>query len=205
MKYIIHRGITNNYIRENTYCAIKRAINDNSSSGVEFDIRLTKDNVIVLSHDSNGIENGYYSNIIKRNYLYTLDDILNINTNKIFLIDIKVKNNYKRFAKVILKYLSNTRNNNIYLASFNKRIIRYLKRNTNYKLGYITFRNSKNNNSFEVINFVTLSKNGINRYLNKEIFLWTIHNKIEEKLVLDKFSNTNYYIIKDSYDSFTSM
>ena len=27
----------------------------------------------------------------------------------------------------------------------------------------------------------------------------------EEKLVLDKFSNTNYYLIKDSYSSFTSM
>ena len=45
----------------------------------------------------------------------------------------------------------------------------------------------------------------INKYPNKEIFLWTIHNKREEKLVLDKFSNTNYYLIKDSYSSFTSM
>ena len=48
-------------------------------------------------------------------------------------------------------------------------------------------------------------KNNINKYPNKEIFLWTIHNKREEKLVLDKFSNTNYYLIKDSHSSFTSM
>ncbi len=66
----------------------------------------------------------------------------------------------------------------------------------------LLFKNTKNNNYFEVINFITLSKNNINKYPNKEIFLWTIHNKREEKLVLDKFSNTNYYLIKDSYSSF---
>lgn len=205
MKYIIHRGITNNYIKENSYCAIKRALNDINSSGVEFDIRLTKDNKIVLSHDSINIENSNYTDIIKKKYLNTLDNILSINTSKILLIDIKVRNNYKRFAKEIIKCLSTTKNKNIYLASFHKKIIRYLKKRTNYKLGYITFKNTKNNNHFEVINFFTLNKNNINKYPNKEIFLWTIHNKKEEKIVLDKFSNTIYYIIKDSYDSFTSI
>lgn len=205
MKYVIHRGITNKYIKENSYCAIKRALMDVNSSGVEFDIRLTKDNVIVLSHDSIDIESSNYSDIIKKKYLSTLDVILGINTKKILLIDIKVRNNYKRFAKRIIKYLDNINNKNIYLASFNKKIIKYLKQKTNYKLGYITFKNTKNNNYFEVINFITLSKNNINKYPNKEIFLWTIHNKREEKLVLDKFSNTNYYLIKDSYSSFTSM
>ena len=168
---------------------------DVNSSGVEFDIRLTKDNVIVLSHDSIDIESSNYSDIIKKKYLSTLDVILGINTKKILLIDIKVRNNYKRFAKRIIKYLDD----------INKKIIKYLKKKTNYKLGYITFKNTKNNNYFEVINFITLSKNNINKYPNKEIFLWTIHNKREEKLVLDKFSNTNYYLIKDSYSSFTSM
>ena len=168
---------------------------DVNSSGVEFDIRLTKDNVIVLSHDSIDIESSNYSDIIKKKYLSTLDVILGINTKKILLIDIKVRNNYKRFAKRIIKYLDDINNKNI----------KYLKKKTNYKLGYITFKNTKNNNYFEVINFITLSKNNINKYPNKEIFLWTIHNKREEKLVLDKFSNTNYYLIKDSYSSFTSM
>ena len=205
MKYIIHRGITNNYIKENSYCAIKRALNDINSSGVEFDIRLTKDNKIVLSHDSINIENSNYTDIVKKKYLNTLDNILSINTSKILLIDIKVRNNYKRFAKEIIKCLSTTKNKNIYLASFHKKIIRYLKKRTNYKLGYITFKNTKNNNHFEVINFITLNKNNNNKYPNKEIFLWTIHNKKEEKIVLDKFSNNNYYIIKDSYDSFTSI
>ena len=91
MKYVIHRGITNKYIKENSYCAIKRALMDVNSSGVEFDIRLTKDNVIVLSHDSIDIESSNYSDIIKKKYLSILDVILGINTKKILLIDIKVE------------------------------------------------------------------------------------------------------------------
>ena len=51
MKYIIHRGITSNRFKENSYTAIKRALIDKSSLGVEFDIRLAKDDKIVLSHE----------------------------------------------------------------------------------------------------------------------------------------------------------
>ena len=50
MKYIIHRGITSKKNSDNSYMAIKKAIFDKESIGVEFDIRLTKDNKIVLSH-----------------------------------------------------------------------------------------------------------------------------------------------------------
>ena len=52
MKNIIHRGITSKNIKENSYLAIKKAIKDKESIGVEFDIRLTKDKKIVLSHNS---------------------------------------------------------------------------------------------------------------------------------------------------------
>mgnify|MGYP003597546502 CR=1 FL=1 len=69
MKYIIHRGITSKKNSDNSYMAIKRALFDKESIGVEFDIRLTKDKKIVLSHDSvlgiNYIENMNYKDIIK--------------------------------------------------------------------------------------------------------------------------------------------
>lgn len=91
MKYIIHRGITSKYNQENSYLAIKKALLDSKSSGVEFDIRLTKDKKIVLSHNSlielNNIENMNYKEIIKNKYLTTLDKVLDIYSNKIFLID----------------------------------------------------------------------------------------------------------------------
>lgn len=138
MKYIIHRGITSKKNSDNSYMAIKKAIFDKESIGVEFDIRLTKDNKIVLSHDSvlgiNYIENMYYRDIIKYKYLTTLDKILDINTDKILLIDIKVNNNYKLLGDTLLDTLKNT-DKNIYLMSFNRMIIKYLNKKTRYNKG----------------------------------------------------------------------
>lgn len=206
MKYIIHRGITSKQNKENSYLSIKKALLNKESLGVEFDIRLTKDYKIVLSHNSNIegniIENMNYIDIIKIKYLTTLDKILDINSNKIFLIDIKTNNNYKVFGDILMNTL-NKYNKNIYLASFDKNIIKYIK--SKYKKGIITLLYRRNNYNFIITNYKLISNNKIKKIKDKEIFLWTIHNKKEEKIVLDKFSNTIYYIIKDSYDSFTSI
>ena len=139
MKYIIHRGITSKSIKENTYQSIKRSLLSKESLGVETDIRLTKDKIIVLSHNSiinnNYIENMTYKEILKHNYLTTLDMILDINTNKIILLDVKTNNNYKLFSEVLNIYLDNT-NKNIYIMSFDKRFIKYIK--TKYKKAVIS-------------------------------------------------------------------
>lgn len=201
MKYIIHRGITSNRFKENSYTAIKRALIDKSSLGVEFDIRLAKDDKIVLSHDNiinfNYIENMNYNDIIKNKYLTTLDKVLNINTDKILLIDIKVNNNYKKFGNLLLKELDKYERN-IYLASFNKKVIKYLRKKTKYKKGIITLNYKKNNNDFVVINYNTISSKKINDIKNKEIFIWTIHNNNDLEKVKNKFSNIdNFYLIID--------
>lgn len=201
MKYIIHRGITSNRFKENSYTAIKRALIDKSSLGVEFDIRLAKDDKIVLSHDNiinfNYIENMNYNDIIKNKYLTTLDKVLTINTDKILLIDIKVNNNYKKFGNLLLKELDKYEKN-IYLASFNKKVIKYLRKKTKYKKGIITLNYKKSNNDFVVINYNTISSKKINDIKNKEIFIWTIHNNNDLEKVKNKFSNIdNFYLIID--------
>lgn len=199
MKYIIHRGITSKDIKENSYTAIKKAIKDKESIGVEFDIRLTKDHKIVLSHNFlinlNVIEETNYSDLIKNNYLTTLDKILDIDTNKIFLIDIKTNNNYKVFRDILMNTL-NKYNKNIYLASFDKNIIRYIK--SKYKKGIITLLYKRNNYDFIITNYKLISNNKIKKIKDKEIFLWTIHNNNELEEIKNKFSNIgDYYIIKD--------
>ena len=199
MKYIIHRGITSKNIKENSYLAIKKAIKDKESIGVEFDIRLTKDKKIVLSHNSlinlNGIEETNYSDLIKNNYLTTLDKILDIGTNKIFLIDIKTNNNYKVFGDILMNTL-NKYNKNIYLASFDKNIIKYIK--SKYKKGIITLLYRRNNYNFIITNYKLISNNKIKKIKDKKIFLWTIHNNNELEEIKNKFSNIgDYYIIKD--------
>ena len=204
MRYIIHRGITSNSIKENTYLSIRNALYDKESSGVEFDIRLTKDRKIVLSHDSminlNYIENMNYRDILKYKSITTLDKVLDIDSNKIFLIDIKTNNNYKEFSKIIIDYLSNHNNKNIYLVSFDRKIIKLLKKEIKNKMGYISFIYRRNNNKIELINYKTISNKKINSIRNKDIFLWTIHNNKEEKEVINKFNSiNNYYIIKDKH------
>lgn len=199
MKYIIHRGITSKNIKENSYIAIKKAIKDKESIGVEFDIRLTKDKKIVLSHNSlinlNVIEETNYSELIKNNYLTTLDKILDIDTNKIFLIDIKTNNNYKVFGDILMNTL-NKYNKNIYLASFDKNIIKYIK--SKYKKGIITLLYRRNNYNFIITNYKLISNNKIKKIKDKKIFLWTIHNNNELEEIKNKFSNIDdYYIIKD--------
>ena len=199
MKYIIHRGITSKDIKENSYTAIKKAIKDKESIGVEFDIRLTKDHKIVLSHNFlinlNVIEETNYSDLIKNNYLTTLDKILDIDTNKIFLIDIKTNNNYKVFGDILMNTL-NKYNKNIYLASFDKNIIKYIK--SKYKKGIITLLYKRNNYDFIITNYKLISNNKIKKIKDKEIFLWTIHNNNELEEIKNKFSNIgDYYIIKD--------
>ena len=201
MKYIIHRGITSSSIKENSYLAIKKALGDPNSNGVEFDIRLTNDKRIVLSHNSlvhlNSIENLNYNDIIKHTYLTTLDKILEIDSKKIMLIDVKIKNNYKVFGDVLIEYLKNT-NKNIYIASFDRRFIRYLKKKIKYKCGVIYVCYRRNNYKINLINYKIITNKRIKRINNKEIFLWTISDNNELKIVKEKFSNYNdYFIIMD--------
>lgn len=199
MKYIIHRGIISKKNKDNSYLAIKKALLDSTSLGVELDIRLTKDNIIVLSHNSiintNYIENMTYKEIIKNKYLTTLDRILDINTTKILLLDIKVNNNYKKFANTLLDKINNL-DKNIYLMSFNKKIIKYLYRRTNYPLGLISFIYKKNKYPITILNNKTIKDKTLKKIKNKEIFLWTFNNTKEIQNISKKISNINsYYLI----------
>lgn len=207
MKYIIHRGITSSKILDNSYEGIKKALKNHYSYGVEFDIRLTKDKRVVLSHNSligiNTIEYTSYSNIIKNKYLPTLDKILSIKTEKIFLIDIKTNKNYKALADTLIKELNKTKKENIYLASFDKKVISYLKNKVNYKLGLISFSIPKfKKYDFLVLNNKTISNKKLNRNKTKEIFLWTINNDKELEETKKKFTNVNdYYLIINKHEN----
>jgi len=201
MKEIIHRGITSDSINENSYIAIKRALIDKNSIGVEFDIRLTKDKIIVLSHDSiidnDNVENMNYSDIIKKKYLTTLDKILSVNSNKILLIDVKVNNNYKVFGDTLINLIKHY-NRNIYISSFNKKFIKYISKKTIYKKGIISYGYRKNSYEFTSINYRSISNKRIKKVTSKEIFLWTIHDNNDLNNVKNKFANIDdYYIIID--------
>lgn len=227
-KIIAHRGIYNNKIKENTYLAIFNAFNNKYIYGVEFDIRLTKDNKIVVIHDktinrtSNRIgivENMTLKELQKYNFgsknfyqvIPTLEKILEINTNKLFLIEIKVSNNIKLFSKIILNILNKYKNKKIYLMSFNKdilNIIRSNNKNLNIGLIYLTNNIKSYKYNFYVLYDKFINKNLINNLLNrnKEVFIWTINNYKEFNNIKKRINNYDqiYYIANIKEDYFLS-
>lgn len=227
-KIIAHRGIYNSKIKENTYLAIFNAFNNKNIYGVEFDIRLTKDNKIVIIHDktinrtSNGIgivENMTLKELQKYNFgsknfyqtIPTLEKILEINTNKLFLIEIKVSNNSKLFSKILLDILDKYKTQKIYLMSFNKEILNIIKNNNvNFNIGLIYLTNNIKSYRY---NFYVLYDNLINNTIinslinrNKEVFVWTINNYKEFNNIKNKINNYNkiYYIANIKEDYFLS-
>ncbi len=114
MKFYSHRGFK---AKENTLLSFKNSFKN--FDGVEFDVRLTRDNIPVVIHDYNLsrthnlktiIHLSDYKDLKKFNLPLLIDTLLLIQKNKKYcLIDIKVKEN----SKYILEYLYNLNLNKI--------------------------------------------------------------------------------------------
>lgn len=139
MLLISHRGMYDKEIKENTYCAIKNALESNDYVGVEFDVRATLDNEFIIYHDNmfnkKLISNTLYKELPK--YVPRLEDILRIKSDKIFLIEIKnINNKYDEFIKLLEKH----KNKKIYVTSFSNKIIKKLdNRERKYKIGILNY------------------------------------------------------------------
>ncbi len=222
MKIIAHRGLYDKVVAENTYLAISRALNNNSLVGVEIDVRLTKDNKIVVIHDknisrtSNGfgiVENMTLSELQKYNFgskkfyqtIPTLDKVLDIRTSKIILIEIKINRNVNNFYKSLITILEKYKNKNIYLMSFNKNIINKLRKKFKYyKVGFIYLTNKINynyKNDFYVINHNFINKKQINTLFkkNKKVFFWTLNKFNELQKINSQIKNIDAYYICSVY------
>ena len=185
-KIIAHRGYHTQEIKENTYLSLIKALNHPQISGIEFDIRLTKDQQIVIIHDHSTIrttlehrlvESSTLNELKKLNYgskqypssISALDKILKITTSKLLIIEIKCHHNEKLFAKIISQKLSNITNKNIYLISFNKKVLNYLK--TDFPKAIITINQINYHSDFIVTRYQNIEKI---KPTQKEIFLYTI-------------------------------
>lgn len=135
--FIAHRGLYNDNIKENTIEAFDNAFNK-GYDGIELDVRLTKDNVPVILHDSffsrvfnkKGLLKDYTYSEIKDIGIPSLEEVLNRYSNKVIIIELKEKID-------IIKYLNN--NNIYYITSFNYDYIFYFNKSNKYKLGVINY------------------------------------------------------------------
>ncbi len=194
-KLIKHRGSHNQYIKENTYEAIKKAFDDNLYVGVEFDVRETLDHEFVIYHNSlykgKPISSIKYLELPK--YIPRLRDILKIKTAKIFLVEIKEIKSIDKFIKLLNKYSSKK----IYVMSF---INSYIKKidvvNRQYKIGLLNYV-LNTEEYIKKLDFICilnnlLNKDIINNLNYLEIFSYGIIEKISKK----EYSNV-YYIVDE--------
>lgn len=182
MKLICHRGIHDKKIKENTYESIKKALDSDKYIGVEFDVRTTKDNEFVIHHDPlcNGtlISNTLYDELPK--YVPKLEDILKINSDKIFLIEIKnINGNINKFIRLLDKY----KDKNLYVMSFNSKLMNKIcNKDVSFKTGVLNY--VLNTMDMSCLDFICMLDTLLSDELvsvaesyNKEIMSYGIINK----------------------------
>ena len=166
-RIIAHKGASK-LAPENTLQAFRLAANANVF-GVETDVRMTKDNILICNHDStvdrttNGT--GLVRNLRYNSYIKNLKvDIGTQNKNKTYRIPtfnkyldiikksncyaiVELKQSDKKFIKKVLEKirLKNMQNRTI-IISFDYNSLKYIRSSlkSNIKLGYLTRSNSLN-------------------------------------------------------------
>ena len=136
--YIIaHRGIHDNQtIYENTLEAFKLAIKQKLI--IELDVRLTKDNQIIVFHDENTkrltkqnklVEESTYQELNNQNkfHIPLLSEVLDLVKGKVPLL-IEIKPTNKHIEAILMKILSQYQGEYA-VQSFNPKVLYYLKRN----------------------------------------------------------------------------
>ncbi len=231
MKLIAHRGLQSKNTKENTLLALTLGNINNKIDGIEFDIRLTKDNEVVVIHDntidrtSNGkgkvsemslarLKQFNYGTFLKRSTISTLDEVLNkLSSNSLIIIELKDENKRNSILSTkTIQIINNYPNLNIWLKSFNKEIVEYLKEHSKRPIGILIDRNNTNLLDLDV-DFYSISKNVINKDIvfdklnnNKPVMVWTVNYKQELSMLYDELGSfmNNIYIISDNPFTFTN-
>jgi len=209
MFIIAHRGASG-YYKANSFNSINEAIKLNSDI-IEIDIRLTKDNQLVLNHDNLLVCNSIEKYIDKCNYvdiknnIVLLDDLIKLVPNTVkFYLDIKVESNVDDFCSIIDNFLTKYPDNFFYIASFSHSFIQTFTSNcTNYTLGtiYTVLNKELLDQIFNKISFVVLDINSIDQEVfdhikNIKIFVYTVN----DLSLIEPFKNYINGIVTDYPD-----
>lgn len=220
LKGIAHRGLHNEKFTENGLNAFKNAIDNDFD--FELDIHLTKDNELIVCHDSElkrtcgkeGIIEELTLNEIKDNYslldgekVPTLKEVLDLNKEKqTIVIELKPRKNYKKLAKKALEEVSSIKDKKkITFISFDPRCLVFLK-NKGYEVGLLLTHTRKDVAIFHKwfnyldIDEELLSDKRIKKYLEKGhvVNVWTIRDIEKYKELKEKVSTITFELIEPS-------
>ena len=189
MKIIAHRG-NDGVHKDNSLEAIINSLSKDYVDGVEFDIRMTSDFKFVVCHDPfyRGllIRETRLKKLQKRGLVSLEETLINVNNNKILLIEIKEESKKYKILVAKLYRILKKYNLNYYIFSFNYDLMEYFKEKyPNMKSGIligIKKNLSKINNSFDfnAVNYRYADKTPL-----KESFIWTVNNLKEFEKVKD--------------------
>ena len=190
-KLIKHRGISNDTIKENTYDAIKMALDDKRYVGVEFDVRETRDGEFIIYHDPmyNGklISEYLYNELPK--FMPKLKMILQIKSNKMFLVELKNIKHIEKLITLLKKY----NNKKIYVMSFSNSLIDKVNvSDRNYKIGVLNYVLNTNKDT-KKLDFVCI----LNSLLNDDIIKILKDLEIFSYGIFEKMKYDNIYYITD--------
>lgn len=219
-KFIAHRGNDNHQYKENTKEAIWESLKRDYISGVEFDIRMTKDKKIVIIHNctisqaSDGwgfVKHMNLKELRKYNFgtknnparIATLEQVLSgIRCDKKIVIEIKEETDkFKLLVDKLLKIVKKNKNLNLYFCSFNHKLIEYFKKKSSYIKAGVVFLLAtdidKTNlySDFYVINYLYLDK----IKTDKEIMIWTIDSIKQYRKIRINLTNNMYVITDKAY------
>lgn len=220
-QFIAHRG-NDDDLAENSKEAILNALNKPYIDGVEFDIRITKDNKFVINHNAtvnlNSNKSGFIKNMTLKelkkidfrnnNKIYkiaTLNEVLkNINSNKVIIIEIKEEQNYTKYQqKKLIKLLNKYNYLNIYLVSFNYKLIYNLKDSFS-NCGLIIGKILNRNKDISPFPFLLIPLDFYKKYEGiQELFIWTINCQKDLKEIKDDsyvITDKAYFLFSSSYN-----
>lgn len=203
-KWIAHRGNNNHGYKENTKEGLLAAINTPYIAGIEFDIRKTKDNHLVIIHNSTilsqnkvgiiahmtlkELEAYNLGTIEKPSKICTLKQLLSsIHTSKILLIEIKIEN----IEEIVYQTIRPYSHLNLYICSFSYSFVqKFKKQYPNYKVGLIMGKFINHNKDISKFDFIVTKD--IHLPFQKEIFIWDIKYPDQVKEI-----NSNNFIVTD--------
>ena len=216
---IMHRGFFDNEkIIENTIKAFKKA--NNSKHPYEFDVRLTKDEKVVVFHDENLKRLGNYDKkisdmtyaeikkikLLNADTIPLFEDVLKLDNKYGILIEIKNETNNRYLEDKVLELLKDY-DKDYSIISFNKSTLKYIRsKNKECILGYLIGK--KNNKRMSNIiflktfkpDFISVGKNEVNsKYIknyNKKnpVLIWTIKNRSD----FNKYKNKGTSLVLEN-------
>lgn len=210
--FIAHRGNDSHQYRENSEDAILWSLNQSYIDGIECDLRLTKDNKIIVLHnmlidfisDGSGFvhrktldELLTYSFVYcgRKDHVTVLSHLLSkIHSSKILLLEIKEERFHdEQWIKSLSPILKKYKSLSIYLCSFNYELLKKLKSiYTSVPMGLIVGYTMNQTKDITPFDFVMYQYDCF-KYTHKLSMIWTVNNKS----VLAKYKTRVDYIITD--------